>query len=717
MKHTISMSETACAATAFFILATHLYAEEPVTAQVVKASAPATTEIVVTALRTVQGVQSIPYTAYRLNAVDAQERRADRTVPDALKDLPSVLVQKTSYGQGSPFLRGFTGFRTLFLVDGVRLNNSVFRDGPNQYWNTVDAFSIADYDVVMGPASVLYGSDAVGGTVNALPIAPPDFDGGPVWERRLYYRGASAEHSNLARLQLAGRLSEALGFVGGLTLKDFGDLEGGKDVGLQKHTGYQEYDFDARVDYHIGKKSLLTLLHQSVDQDDAWRTHRTIYGITWEGLVAGDDKVHSFDQARDLTLLKFQTDNIGGLIDGVEATVSRHAQREDQYRVKKDDTSEKQGFDVVTWGTTLQLESKTQAGDFIYGTEYYRDSVGSYNSKYKADGSLSSAAIQGPVGDDATYESFGVYVQDTIRLFDGGLDVIPGLRYTSCRADAGKVKDPVTGNQMSVEGDWDSVVGSLRLLHPLTENRRHVLFAGVSQGFRAPNLSDLTRLDIARSSELETTVSDLDPEKFMSYEIGVKFRFDKLIAMLTGYYTAIDSMIMRAPTGRMIDNAVEVTKRNSGDGYIRGVELSGTYAFSGNWSARLAGSLMDGKVDAYPTSAPEKQRDYISRLMPPTAKAALRWQADSSRFWIEGECDSAAKADKLSADDKRDTQRIPPGGTPGYAVFTIRAGARIIQGLDLTVAVENILDADYRIHGSGVNEPGRNFMLAANYAF
>ena len=89
------------------------------------------------------------------------------SVPEALSETPGVLVQQTAHGQGSPYLRGFTGFRTVALVDGIRLNNSTFRDGPNQYWSTIDALAITRLEVVKGPASVMYGSDAVGGTVNA----------------------------------------------------------------------------------------------------------------------------------------------------------------------------------------------------------------------------------------------------------------------------------------------------------------------------------------------------------------------------------------------------------------------------------------------------------------------------------------------------------------------------------------------------------------------
>jgi len=244
-----------------------------------------------------------------------------------------------------------------------------------------------------------------------------------------------------------------------------------------------------------------------------------------------------------------------------------------------------------------------------------------------------------------------------------------------------------------------------------------VLFTGVSQGFRAPNLSDLTRFDIARSGELETPVSDLDPERYVAYEAGIKSRFEKLTAALTYYYTDIDSMIVRAPTGRTIDGKREVTKKNSGNGYIHGVEMSGNYAMTRNLSAMLSACWMSGKVDAYPTSLNEEQRDYISRLMPPTSEIGLRWQTEDARYWAEAVCDMAAKADKLSTDDKRDTQRIPPGGTPGYSVYTARLGTRFNESLTLNVAVENILDEDYRIHGSGVNEPGRNIVFTANYLF
>ena len=681
-----------------------------------EADVAALPEVVVTALRSETPAGEVPYANAVIDREDLQQT-APRTTPDALRGLPSVMIQKTGYGQGSPFLRGFTGFRTLMMVDGIRLNNSTFRDGPNQYWSTVDPWSVARYEVVLGPASVLYGSDAVGGAVNALALAPPAWAGQPVYERTLAYRGATADESTQLRAGIGARVTEKLGFTAGYTWKDFNDLRGGDEVGEQAHTGYDEQDWDLRADYALRADTVLTLAHQQVEQDDAWRTHRTIYGIHWEGLTNGTDQVHSYDQGRALTYLRLAAADRPGAVTGYKLTLSRQAQEEDLLRVRSDDRRDETGFDVTTWGAVLELESDTDLGRWVYGLDYYRDDVDSYGRHYKANGSLGKTDVQGPVADDSAYDLLGVFVQDTLPVAGGALELTPGARYTYAALDADRYLDPVTGEAAARSDDWHSLVGSLRALAPLGAERRHAVYAGLSQGFRAPNLSDLTRLDSARSSEIETPVEELDPERFVSSEIGARWDGGRTYASAAAYYTWIEDLIVRAPTGRVIDDLDEVTKKNAGNGYVAGVELTLGYSFTEDWHARLTGSWMDGKVDAYPTSDPVAVRDYLSRLMPLTGEAALRWQPAGETFWLEAVVDAADDADKLSADDRRDTQRIPPGGTPGYTVLTLRGGVTVWRDLDLTLALENVTDEDYRIHGSGVNEPGRNLVVQADWTF
>ena len=168
----------------------------------------------VTATRTEKKPFDVPAFVDRVTGEDLRSRELSRTVPEALRAVPGVMVQKTSHGQGSPYMRGFTGFRNLFLIDGIRLNNSVFREGPNQYWNTVDPYSIGRIEVVKGPASVLYGSDAIGGTVQAFTKAPLTFAGEA---GHLYLRVASAEESFIGRGELGLGAGEKTGFLGGVT--------------------------------------------------------------------------------------------------------------------------------------------------------------------------------------------------------------------------------------------------------------------------------------------------------------------------------------------------------------------------------------------------------------------------------------------------------------------------------------------------------------------
>ena len=668
--------------------------------------------ITVTASRCQTEIFNSPYVVDVIEIGDIKSRLLSRTLPEIFSEEPSIMVQKTSQGQGSPFIRGFTGFRTLFLIDGIRLNNSVFRDGPNQYWNTVDPLMMGRLEIVKGASSVLYGSDAIGGTVNAI-TKFPKFDGnGWNFNQRLYYRYASSDLSNIGRVELNGNYSEKFGFYSGLSLKKFNDIVAGRNIGLQQKTGYDEIDGDLKILYLPVKNIMFSLGYQHTGQDDVWRSHKTIYGISWEGTTVGNEKQRSLDHNRDLAYLQIAGSNFNKLIQDFKISLSYHIQKEERFRLKSNDQSDIQGIEVQTPGFWTQLNSKSPIGELTYGFEFYRDYVNSFSRKYLADGSFDSEGIQGPVADDAYYDLIGVYLQDKLSFSDK-FDALLGARYTIARVDAQKVEDPVAGNQVSLSDEWSNIVGNFRLIYFLNKNFR--VFSGLSQGFRAPNLSDLTRLDIARSNEIETPSLELEPEKFITYEIGVKNKLSFLQGELSYFFTDIDNMIIRYPSGDTIDDNLEVIKANVGDGYVHGVESWLTFNLLKGLSVTLAVTWNLGEVDTYPTSEEIEERRPMSRIPPLTGLSKVRWTAPGNRYWVEGVVKGADNQSRLSPRDIEDTQRIPPGGTPGYVVFSLRQGVKVNEKLNVSAAIENITNEDYRIHGSGQNEAGTNLILSFDW--
>ncbi len=673
-------------------------------------------EVMVTAARAEMESFAAPYSTEVVDVSGFWTHKMPATATDTLTTIPGVMIQKTSNAQGSPYIRGWTGFRTLMLLDGIRLNNSVFRDGPNQYWNLVDPMAIDRMEVVRGPSSVLYGSDAIGGTVNAIFKRPHGYGEGWQQSGSLTANLATAQRMYVGRGEINATYGPWLGILVGGAWKHFGNIDGGRSVGPQSHTGYEMCTGDVRIEYHPNEDSTLTFGHYVVSKDDAWRQHKTIYGISWEGTEIGSENARILDEVHTLTYLRYQRRNLGAFIDALELTASFQTLRERRFRERSDFRADEQGVDVRTLGLSAQFTSPSQIGTWTYGVDWYRDWVDSYKLKWNADGSLNERDIQGPVGDDATYDLLGVYVQNRMPLGER-VELTLGGRYNYARADADSVKDPDTGNRIGVSDSWDSLVGSARLSWFVDPEEHWNVFGGVSQGFRAPNLSDLTRLDTARSDEIETPSPGLDPEHFISYEVGVKASYENVAAQASYFFTDVSDMIVRTPTGDIVSGDQEVTKKNAGDGYVHGVEVSAQYRFAPQWTAFGNFAWVYGEVDTYPTSDPILKREPISRLAPPTGTVGVRWEDMDLGLWLQASCTVACKADKLSTRDKGDDQRIPPGGTPGYTKVDITGGYRINENIDIWAGVDNILNEDYRIHGSGVNEPGTNVRLGVTVKF
>jgi hemoglobin/transferrin/lactoferrin receptor protein len=244
------------------------------------------------------------------------------------------------------------------------------------------------------------------------------------------------------------------------------------------------------------------------------------------------------------------------------------------------------------------------------------------------------------------------------------------------------------------------------------------VYGGVSQGFRAPSLSDLTSFDVARSGEQEVPSPGLQEENYIGYEVGTKVRSGTVAGQLAWYYTDIEDQILRFPTGAT--NAAGqpiVTKDNVGEGYVEGVELQYGWEFCERTSLFGVQSWQYGRVSNFNNNGSTRGEEFVSRLMPFTTIVGLRWQDMAGRFHAETHVVRAEDADKTSAGDNRDTQRIPPGGTPGYTLWNLQCGWQIDDRTTFELACENVTDVDYRVHGSGSNGLGRNFVIGMRVLF
>lgn len=681
--------------------------------------------LVLTATRSYDTLAGVPHTVSIVGSGFISDSTR-RTLPEALQFTPGVMVQKTTHGHGSPFIRGFTGRQNLLLVDGVRINNSLFRGGPIQYWNTVDTLSLDRLELVRSQGSVMYGSDAVGGTLNAFTNSS-GFESQPEGEffthgSAYYQYRSNGEGSHIGRVESSIGIGGSWGLVAGISLKDFGDIEDSA-VGLMRNTGYPERDFDIRLDAALGPDTTLTFLHQQVDQDDVWRWHSTVFNPGWQhsGHLTARGRFNSriYDQERGLTYLRVagEIPHDGSWLDRWSTTISHQkssdSEAQDRYPSPTDPARPTdrryQTADVETWGLDLEFESELGPGALVYGIDYYHDEVDAAGYRDRGMGLAFDPSFR-PVADDSSYDLFGAWAQYQWKPAEG-TRVDFGGRYTWAEADLGRYWDSASSSDMSASRHWDEAVFSLRAIQDI--NTCWSLYGGASQAFRAPNLNDLSGNLTTRSGTPNSGSINVEPEEFITYELGARRFTDDAYLNIAAYYTDISDIITRVP-----DGTGGTVTTNGQDGYVYGVELEGEWRFHPQWTLSGFVSWQDGKTKV-PTivGGPPVIGDELSRIMPLTGSIALRWTHPGDTFWIEGRILSAATADELSTNDLGDTQRIPTGGTPSYTVAMLHAGWQATDNIELTLGLENVTDDDYRTHGSGQNNPGFNAILGAKVSW
>ncbi|HEB51934.1 MAG TPA: TonB-dependent receptor [bacterium] len=673
--------------------------------------------VVVTASGFAEEALRTPYTFQQVSSEQLVER-GSRTLPEALRYTPGVMVQKTAQGHGSPYIRGFTGRQNLILVDGIRINNSTFRGGPIQYWNTIDSFSMDRMEVIKSQGSVLFGSDAIGGTVNVF-TRSADFrseaDGSFFQHGRTFYRFDSNGLSQTGRVEAQVGEGGVWGLHIGATYRNFGDIRD-RSLGEMPQTGYDEFDYDLRFDAAYGDSGTLTLAHQRVEQNDIWRTHRTVFFEPWEGTsLSNPDLARIYDQERSLSYLRLADDDVGSGVSKYSLTFSFQQQNEFFFRQRTAGANvrnQNDYTDVDTYGVALQLESQVGDGTLVYGADYYVDTVSSTRREVRVDpmGAVVSDtfAVQGPVGDGARYDLFGAFAQYRMPVTDD-LEVTIGGRYTYAAANIDRLDDG-NGNAVSANRNFDQATFNLRANQRVGDDS--TVYGGIAQAFRAPNLDDLSSLKSSRTDLISTGSIDVEPEKYLTYELGYRLLTADSAFNASVYYTDIEDLIVSRPVGTVPGTGEVITASTNGsNGYAYGFELEGEHRLCDAWTASGFLAWVDGESDRYPSNSTTPVREKLSRLMPLTGSLAVRWQEPENPLWVGARVLVAGRADRMNSGDRSDTSRFPPKGTPSYIVLALNSGYRVNEHFELFFTLDNATDTAYRVHGSGVNEPGINAIL------
>ena len=644
------------------------------------------TEGVVVTGRLVQPTGASTPRAVAVVTADDLERKQPRTTPEALDETAGVWVQKTNHGGGSPIIRGLAGNQILVLVDGIRLNNSTFRYGPNQYLATVDVFSLDRIEIVRGAGSVLFGSDALGGVVNVVSRPPELIASGRRVSGRGLVRAVSSGMEQSARVDGA-LASRRLGVRGGVTVRRFGDLRAGAGLGVEAPSGYDEVAGDARLLFALSPSTTVSAGWQHVHQTDVPRFDQ----VRQRGFERW-----SFDpQVRQLAWTRLTWASAYAWIETASVTGSWHRSSERRERRTRGSAVLISEDDLVNVAGVL-VEARAQPVPTValhYGLDVYHDSVDSRRLDIDVSTGLARTR-RGLYPDDARARSLEVFGAATWT--PGPFTVDVGGRRTWARMDAsdgtfGAVAIRPSATIGSVSGAW-------RIATEWT------IYGVAAQAFRAPNVDDMSTLG-AFDFGVEVPAIDLVPERSLSLEAGVRWTADRVAVSAAAWQMALADLIDRVPAtfgGLGTWEGQRVYRRtNVGDARLHGVDADTKVA--------LGPSLDASGYLAYAHGEQAESGEPMRRVPPLNGQLALAWRRPG--YDIEVRWRWATRQGRLAGGDLAD-HRMNPLGTPGWDVLDVRGSFAMSPTLRFVGVVGNMFDEAYRVHGSGLDGMGRHLSVA-----
>jgi len=639
--------------------------------------------------------------AAAVTAVGAEKMLGERpgVIAAALRAEPGVFFQQTTPGQGVPIIRGLKGSQVLHLIDGMRINNALFRNAPNQYLGLIDGFSAERVEVVRGAQGSLYGADAMGGVMQVL-TSEPDYDT-RAWrqENRLYASYDSVDDGVALSARSSGGHA-GFGFAGGASYQRHGSRRAGGGA-RQRPSGYRSKAADVKFLAGLGEDASMMLSAQAMEQPSTPRYDELVAGF---GQTEPSSEQFLFrPNRREFIHARLRLFGRSAWFEEFEAHAARQVITDDRLS---------QGFQspvIVTErnrstldGLTLQFNTVLQAVTrLVWGAEYYTDAIDSH--RFEIDGGPGTLTeVRSRFPDGASMDSAALYASAEWPLLQD-LAVRFGLRYSHF-----DIRLPATDEYGAVNLTPADLTGDLHAVYDLRPGIR--LVANVGRGFRPPNVFDLATLGPRPGNRYNIANPALQPETVMSYDLGIKAETGdselELFVFRMDYADKITSVGTGATTA---DGRAIVRSENRSRATIYGLEANLEWSPGERATTFLVLNFTHGREHdddgAYPAD----------RIPPLNGRLGLRYRL--AREWtIEPYTTFAARQDRLSPRDLRDP-RIDPRGTPGWMTLNVGVRFQPSAGLQIGLRLQNLTDENYREHASGIDAAGRNIGAWASYLF
>lgn len=696
-------------------------------------------EVVVSASKFGELKRNVPYQIEQVKRREIAFRNA-QTSADVLTQSGQVFVQKSQAGGGSPVLRGFEANRILLVVDGVRLNTAIFRGGHLQNVLRIDQNVLEQLEILYGPNSVVYGSDALGGVLHFKTRMPQLSDNVRTqFNTSILSRYASANNEwttnatvNIGRQKWAS--------LTGFTTSDFGDLrqganrrdaypdfgkrpdfvtqEDGKDVikqndkpNLQVGTGYKQFDFIQKLRFQPTARTQHVLNFQYSNTTDVPRYDRLTqvrngklrYGDWYYGpekrLLASYQLALQGEKYYDELQVTAAYQDIGE---------SRNSRSFGSRKLK----SQQEAVKVYSLNTDAQKLLGTHT--LRYGLEYIHNDVDSRATFTNVTNNTQTAADTRYPDGGSTMDWLAAYVTDQRSLSDRWI-LNGGIRLSQVNLKANfKSKEFFPFPFVGAGQNTTAVTGNLGLVW-LPSRTSKVSLLG-STGFRAPNVDDLGKVFDSQPGLVVIPNPDLKPEYSYNTEVSLEQWFGKVVKFNgTVYRSWLRDALVLAPytvNGRdSIDYNGQLSRvianQNQQRAYIQGVSLELNAYPTANWRLQAIYNKTKGRV-----LEDDGSKTPLDHIPPSYGKISVQWQQKRWRaeaFSLYNGWKRVADY-RLNAEDNE--SGATPDGMPAWYTLNVRASYQITASLTIQGSVENILDANYRTFASGVSAAGRSFIVA-----